>query len=152
MPFFHFSKKIFFQYSKVQKQPFANVLETSVLESLRPATLLKKRHRCFPANIAKFLRTTSLEDLLWLLLKVGNSVLYIYVMYCFPSLLKCFFLQQKHIIFKILACCNNIYLLRDVSILKSLTSLKILKKKYVIGKETCINRSLFIYGVFVYFT
>ena len=102
-----------------------------MLESLRPAALLKKRlqHRCFPANIAKFLRTASLEDLLWLLLKVGNSVLYIYVMYCFPSLLKCFFLQQKHMIFKILPCCNKIYLLRDVSILKSLTSLKILKKK-----------------------
>ena len=28
---------------------------------------------------------------------IGNSVLYIYVMYCFQSLLKCFFLQQKTI-------------------------------------------------------
>ena len=43
--------------------------------------------------------------------KVGNSVLYIYVMYCFQSLLKCFFLQQKNIMFKILPCRNKIYLL-----------------------------------------
>ena len=41
--------------------------------------------------------------------KVGNTVLYIDVMYCFQSLWKCFFLQQKDIIFKILPCCNKIY-------------------------------------------
>ena len=42
--------------------------------NLRPATLLKKRlqHRCFPVNIAKFLRTAFfIEDLRWLLLKVA---------------------------------------------------------------------------------
>ena len=39
---------------------------------LRTATLLKKslRHRCFPVNFAKFLRTPFFtEHLLWLLLK-----------------------------------------------------------------------------------
>ena len=55
-----------------------------------------------------------IEHLCGLFLKVGNSLLY---KYCFPSLLKCFFLQQN-IIFKILPCCNTIYLLWDLSILK----------------------------------
>ena len=50
--------------------------------------------------------------------KVGNSILYIYVMYCFQSLLK--FLQQKYLMFKILPCCNKIYLFWDVSMLKRL--------------------------------
>ena len=45
---------------------------------------------------------------------VGNSVLSIYVMFCFQSLLKCFFLHQKYM-FKILPCRNKIYLLWDVS-------------------------------------
>ena len=34
----------------------------SVTECLRPATLLKKRHRCFPVNFAKFLRTPILQN------------------------------------------------------------------------------------------
>ena len=73
-------------------------------------------------------------------------------MYCFPSLLKCFFLQQNHN-FELLPCCNKIYLLWDVSILKCLSSLKkTLKKTLIIEKDTCINRSLFIYGVFIYLT
>ena len=35
------------------------------LKALRPATLLKKRlqHRCFPVNIAKFLRTPTLKNI-----------------------------------------------------------------------------------------
>ena len=37
-------------------------------------------------------------------------------MFCFQSLLKSFFLYQKHML-KILPCCNKIYLLWDVSIL-----------------------------------
>ena len=41
---------------------------------------------------------------------VGNSVLSIYVMLCFQSLLKCFFLHQNYR-FKILPCHNEIYLL-----------------------------------------
>ena len=122
---------------------------------LKDWQLIKKRlqNRCFPANIAKFLRTTFfIENFRWLLLKVGNSVLYVYVMYCFPSLLKCFFLQQNHN-FELLPCCNKIYLLWDVSILKCLSSLKkTLKKTLIIEKDTCINRSLFIYGVFIYLT
>ena len=47
-----------------------NSQETPVLEP-RPATLLKKKlwHRCFPVNLAKFLRTPFLtEHLPWLLL------------------------------------------------------------------------------------
>ena len=41
------------------------------------------------------------------------SVLHIYFMYCFQSLLKCFFLQQKDM-FKILPCRNKIYLLYKI--------------------------------------
>ena len=76
------------------------------------ATLSKNRlqHRCFPANIAKYFRTAFfIEHLQWPLLKVGNYVLYIYAMYCFQSLLKCFFLQQKYIMFKVLPCRNKMY-------------------------------------------
>ena len=63
--------------------------------------------------------------------KVGNSVLYIYVMYCFQRLLKCFFFQQKYIMFKILTSHNKIYLLWDVSVLKSLSFLQKLLKKWL---------------------
>ena len=45
---------------------------------------------------------------------VGNSALSIYVMCCFQSLLKRFFLHQKYM-FKILLCRNKIYLLWAVS-------------------------------------
>ena len=44
---------------------------------LRPATLLKKCrwHRCFPVNLAKFLRTSFFtEHLWWLLLLVVNFI------------------------------------------------------------------------------
>ena len=47
---------------------------------------------------------------------VGNSALSISVMFCFQSLLKCFFLHQKYM-FKMLPCPNEIYLLWDVSTL-----------------------------------
>ena len=89
----------------------------TLVSFLKEWQLIKKRlqNRCFPVNIAKFLRTAFfIEHLCGLFLKVGNSLLY---KYCFPSLLKCFFLQQN-IIFKILPCCNTIYLLWDLSILK----------------------------------
>ena len=67
--------------------------------------------------------------------KVKNSVHYIYVMYCFQSLLKCFSLQQKYIMFKLLQCRNNRYLLWDVSILKGLSFLRdLLKSHHVIEK------------------
>ena len=69
---------------------------------LRPAVLLKKKrlqHRCFLANMEKFLRTAFFkEQLRWLLLKVNNSF-DIYVMYCFQSFLKCFFLFSRSIQF-----------------------------------------------------
>ena len=45
---------------------------------LRPATLLKKRlrHRCFPVNFVKLLRTTFFtENLWWLLLKIIGKCL-----------------------------------------------------------------------------
>ena len=40
------------------------------VEGLRPATLLKKRlwRRCFPVNVAKFLRTPFVSEHLWWLL------------------------------------------------------------------------------------
>ena len=82
--------------------------------TVKPATLLKKRlqNKCFPANIVKFLRTVFfIEHPQWLLLKLGSSVLYIYVMHSFQSLSKCFFLQQKYVISKILQCHNKICLL-----------------------------------------
>ena len=44
-------------------------------KSLRPTTLLKKRHwhRCFPVNFSKFLRTPFfIEHLRWLLLKLAR--------------------------------------------------------------------------------
>ena len=47
---------------------------------------------------------------------VGNSVLYIDVVLCFQSVLKCFFLYEKYM-FKILPCRNKIYLLLDISII-----------------------------------
>ena len=68
------------------------------------------------------------------------------------------FIFQKKIfhyskVFKILPCRKKVYLLWDVSILKRLHFLKnFLKAIYVIEKATCINRSLFIYGVFIYLT
>ena len=60
---------------------------------LRPAILLKRRLQlsCFLANIEEFLRTAFyVAQLRWLLLKAGNSF-YICVLYCFQSLLMCFF-------------------------------------------------------------
>ena len=75
---------------------------------------------------------------------------YINVMYCFQSLLKSFLLQQKK------------YNVQDITMLlwnkciytKTPVFLnKLLKKAlYCIDKETCINMSFFIYGIFVYLT
>ena len=47
----------------------------------RPATLLQKRlrHRCFPVNFVKFLRTSVfIEHLWWLLLHLYSFVLFLY--------------------------------------------------------------------------
>ena len=59
---------------KVILRNFAKLTGKNLNQSLRPATLLKKKlwHRCFPVNFAKFLRTPFLtEHLRWLLLKVA---------------------------------------------------------------------------------
>ena len=51
---------------------------------------LRLQHRSLTANFAKFLSKTAffIEQLRWLLLKVGNSILHLYVMYCSQSLLE----------------------------------------------------------------
>ena len=69
---------------------------------------------------------------------VGNSGLSIYVMFCFQSLLKCFFLHQKYM-FKILPCRNEIYLLRDVSILVRTWGMLIWKsmKRINLSHDSC---------------
>ena len=56
----------------------ADVQRCSV-NKVRHATLLKKRlwHRCFPVNLAKFLRTPFLTEYLgWLLLIIERIVVY----------------------------------------------------------------------------
>ena len=56
---------------KVVLRNFTKFTGKYLCQSLRPATLLKKRlwHRCFPANFVKFLRTSFfIERLRWLLL------------------------------------------------------------------------------------
>ena len=65
----------------------------SVLESLfnknkdvRVCNFIKKRlqHRCFPVNIAKFLRTAYFKDLLrWLLFQVEGAIIYKTVVWCY---------------------------------------------------------------------
>ena len=56
---------------KLQKQPpevFCKIYrKTPVPETLRPATLFKKKlwHRCFPVNFAKFLETLFSTEHLW---------------------------------------------------------------------------------------
>ena len=109
MLFFHFSKTFFFnilKYRNSRSQMFFKIgalknfaifkgkhLRWSLffknVAGLSPAILLKKRlsHSCFLANIERFLRTAFyIEQLRWLLLKVGNSF-YICNLYCFKSLL-----------------------------------------------------------------
>ena len=109
MSFFHFSRNFVFNILKYRNSPSQMFFKIGVLKhfaifkgkqmcwslffnkvaGLRPAVLLKNRlqRRCFLANIDKFLRTGFyIEQLQWLLLKVGNS-LYICVLCCFQSLL-----------------------------------------------------------------
>ena len=69
-------KKVFLDISQnSQENTYVKVSFLIKLQAsgLRPATLLKKRlwRRCFPVNLAKFLRTTFLiEPLRWLLLTI----------------------------------------------------------------------------------
>ena len=76
---------------KVRKQPFIDVLQKAVQENFaiftgkhmcwsffQACNFIKKRfqHRCFSANIAKYLRKTFFtEHLRWLLLKVWYNIL-----------------------------------------------------------------------------
>ena len=99
-----------------QKQPFADVLKNVLmfaknlcsrlflikLGAWRPAFLLKKRfqHRCFPVNIAKFLRTANsflVEHFLFIILLRDDRILwtslgtkltsfiFLVLLLCFPS-------------------------------------------------------------------
>ena len=59
------SKKVFLEISQnSQENTRARVSLFNKVAALRPATLLKKRlwHRCFPVNVAKFLKSPFLED------------------------------------------------------------------------------------------
>ena len=59
------------RFTKFTGKHLCQSLFFNKVTDLRPATLLKKRlwHKCFPVNLAKFLRTLfSLEYLRWLLL------------------------------------------------------------------------------------
>ena len=53
--------RCFKRFSNIHKKTLCWSLLFITLQAFRPATLLKKRlqHRCFPVNIAKFLRTAS---------------------------------------------------------------------------------------------
>ena len=104
------------------------------ITGFRFATLLRKRlqHRCFPANIAKFLRAALFpEHLRWLVLKVGNSVLYIYVLYFFKKSFKVFFFLRKniscskyfHVVIRYLVC-EIIFTKMPVFFLKILKTLR----------------------------
>ena len=57
-------------YKKGVLRNFAKFTGKHLCQSLRPATLLKKRlwHRCFPVNFVKFLRTPFFTEHLWCLL------------------------------------------------------------------------------------
>ena len=74
-------KKVFLKISQnSQENTCARVSFLIKLQAsgLRPATLLKKRlrHRCFPVNFVKFLRTHFFtERLRWLLLLLGGDKL-----------------------------------------------------------------------------
>ena len=108
---YHFDHSAFTIYTcfvapKEQKQPFADVLQNrcsykfrnihtkaTVLESLfnKVAGIrLQKRleHRCFPVNIAKFLRTAFVIEHLWcLLLKRTPSLSYLFIISIIDKLL-----------------------------------------------------------------
>ena len=69
----------------------------------------------FPRVFASQLFQFSEKDLQYS--KVDYSVrIYIYIIYCFQSLLNCIFLLQNYKMIKITPCCNKLYLLWDVSI------------------------------------
>ena len=67
--------KRIYVFTVLEKQPSADVFQVGVLKKstvFKPSDLIKKMHlhRCFPLNIAKFLRTAFfIEDLGWLFLR-----------------------------------------------------------------------------------
>ena len=80
------------------KQPFTDIFKIGILKNLKAFNFIKKRpqHRCFPVNIAKFLRTAFfIEHLRWLLLHLIK--LYI------------FKLKTQAIQFEIVNCCLHEY-------------------------------------------
>ena len=115
---------------------------------LRPAILIKKRlqHKCFLANIGKsFYRVTPVAAS-----KTRQFLLYLcYVLFSKPF--KVFFPSAE--IYRKILPCHKGYTLWDVSMLKCLSSLaKFLKRHYIIEKQTRINKSFLIHGVFIYLT
>ena len=67
-------KGVLKNFSKLTGKHLCKSLFFNKVESLRPATLLKKRlwHRCFPRNFVKFLRTSFfIEHLGWLLMALN---------------------------------------------------------------------------------
>ena len=68
-------KRVLRNFAKFTGKHLCQSLFFNKVAGLRPATSLKKRlwHRCFPVNLAKFLRTPFLtEHLRWLLLPIFN--------------------------------------------------------------------------------
>ena len=136
MPFFHFSKNISLNILRYRNSRSRIIFKIGVLKNF---TILAGKHLCWilfsnkvadprpetPTEVFSckyseiFKNSFFIEHIRRLLLKIDSFVLYIFVMYCFQSLLMCFFLQQK-----ILPSPNKEYLLWDVSILKWLPSAK----------------------------
>ena len=63
-------KKVFLEISQNSQENTCARVSFLIKLQAAPATLLKKRlrHRCFPVNLAKFLRTTFFTEHLWWLL------------------------------------------------------------------------------------
>ena len=84
-----FSKKgVLKNFEKFTGKHLFQGLFFNKVAALRPATLLKRRlqHRCFPVNIVKFLRTPFfIEQLWWLLLKLGGLRKKELCYRCFPE-------------------------------------------------------------------
>ena len=73
-----YKKSVLRSSAKFTEKHLCQSLFFNKVAGLRPATLLKKRpwHRCFPVNLAKFLRTPFFtEHFRWLLLALNESVL-----------------------------------------------------------------------------
>ena len=92
-------KKVFLEISQDSQE--STCARVSFVVRPQPATLLKKGfwHRCFPVNLAKFLRTPFLkEHFRWLLLLLDCFIQYIYdchlLVNCLPW--ESYFTSDKH--------------------------------------------------------